>query len=51
MIYGYLRVSTEKQNLENQDYELKNLLKRIIVKLIKLFKKRSLVQSAIKTET
>lgn len=28
MIYGYIRVSTDKQTLENQEFEIKNFCER-----------------------
>lgn len=40
MIYGYLRVSTEKQNLENQDYELKKFAKESNCKIDKIIQEK-----------
>lgn len=45
MIYGYIRVSSDKQTVENQRFEINNFCKRNNFQLMVGLKKLSVVQS------
>ena len=36
MVYGYIRVSSDKQTVENQRYEINNFCKKQKIKILKL---------------